>query len=153
TAQRIGDRVVGRVWTFSDITEREKLLRRALLLADAGRLLGSLDAEKALEAVARLTIPYLGDGCAIDLLTEGSGPRRLLAISRDPGDPMSTSLPRTVLMGRSVIENTGGRSYMSVPIKAHGDLFGAFTFMSAKNRQFTERDLSLPEELANRAAL
>ena len=64
TAERVGDVVVGRVWSFRDITERERLLRRALFLADAGRLLGSLDAEKALETVARLAIPYVGDGCA-----------------------------------------------------------------------------------------
>jgi signal transduction histidine kinase len=153
TAERIGDRVVGRVWSFRDVTERERLFRRALLLADAGRLLGSLDAEKALEAVARLTIPYVGEGCAIDLLTEGTGPRRLLAISRDPREPMTTELPRTVLAGRPVIENTGPRSYMSVPICAHGDLLGAMTFAASKNRRYAERDLELPEELADRAAL
>jgi signal transduction histidine kinase len=153
TAERVGERVVGRVWSFRDVTERERLFRRALLLADAGRLLGSLDAEKALEAVARITIPYVGDGCAIDLLTEGTGPRRLLAISRDPREPMTTELPRTVLAGRPVIENSGPRSYMSVPISAHGDLLGAITFAAPKSRRYAERDLELPEELADRAAL
>src|SRR5262249_16639555 len=38
--QRIGDKIAGRVWSFRDVTEREKLLRRALFLADATRLLG-----------------------------------------------------------------------------------------------------------------
>ena len=86
-------------------------------------------------------------------LTEGSGPRRLLAISRDPRDPMTTELPRSVLMGRPVIENAGGRSYMSVPIVARGNLLGAMTFAAPKYRRYIEQDLELPEELADRAAL
>src|SRR5262249_33065954 len=78
--QRIGDAVVGRVWCFRDISERERLLRSALFLSDATRLLASLDIEQALDAVARIALPYMGDGCAIDVFGEGS-PRRLVAIS------------------------------------------------------------------------
>ena len=80
--QKIGDQIVGRVWSFRDVTEREKLLRRALFLADATRLLSSLDVEPALDSVAKLSVPYLGDACAIDLLSNGQ-PRRLIAVSRD----------------------------------------------------------------------
>ena len=43
--QRLGHEIVGRVWSFHDVTEREKLLRRALFLSDATRLLSSLDVE------------------------------------------------------------------------------------------------------------
>src|SRR5205085_6699672 len=62
--QRLGGEVVGRVWSFRDVTEREGLLRRALFFADASRLLASLDVESALEGVARLSVPYVGDECA-----------------------------------------------------------------------------------------
>ena len=80
TPQRIGDEITGRVWSIRDITDRERLLRRALFLADATRLLASLDVEQALEGMAHLAVPYLGDGCAIDLFGDGA-PRRLVAVS------------------------------------------------------------------------
>ena len=86
--QRIGDAIVGRVWSFRDISERERLLRRALFLSDATRLLASLDVEPALDAVAHLAVPYLGDGCAVDLF----GERRPAAAARGlagPKTPMS----------------------------------------------------------------
>ena len=66
---------------------------------------------------------------------------------------MNTEMPRSVLVGRPRIENAGGRSYMSVPILAHGDLLGAITFGASKHRQYNESDLELAEELADRAAL
>ena len=56
----------------------------ALFLADATRLLSSLDVEPALDGVAHLAVPYLGDVCAIDLLGAGQ-PRRLLVVSRRYG--------------------------------------------------------------------
>jgi signal transduction histidine kinase len=37
--QRIGDEIVGRVWNFHDVTERERRLRSASFLSDATRLL------------------------------------------------------------------------------------------------------------------
>jgi hypothetical protein len=75
--QRVGEDgpIEGRVWSFRDVSERERLLGRATFLSEVTRLLVSLDVEKALEAVAHLSIPYLGDRCAIDLFEE-SGPRR-----------------------------------------------------------------------------
>ena len=90
--QRIGDEIVGRVWSIRDVTERERLFRRALFLADATRLLASLDVEPALDSVAHIAVPYLGDGCAIDLLGDG-GPRRLLAVSRDATQPIHSGAP------------------------------------------------------------
>ena len=66
---------------------------------------------------------------------------------------MNTEMPRSVLAGRPRIENSGGRSYMSVPILAHGDLLGAITFGASKHRQYNVSDLELAEELASRAAL
>ena len=57
--QSVGGSLVGRVWSFRDVTERERLLRRATFLGDATRLLSSLDVTKALSSVAQLAVPYL----------------------------------------------------------------------------------------------
>src|SRR4029078_3770926 len=101
-----GDRIVGRVWSYRDISERERLLRSALFMSDATRLLASLDVEAALDPVAHTAGPYVGDGCAIDVFGSG-GPRRLIAISRNPRMPMSPELHPTVLAGDLPIYQVG----------------------------------------------
>src|SRR5262249_27889926 len=112
--QRVGNEIVGRVWSYRDVTEREKILRRAMFLADTTRLLASLDVEPALDGVAHMAVPYLGDGCAVDLLGEG-GPRRLLVVSRDPSRPMAIELHPTALAGHPIIYSVGTLSYMAAP--------------------------------------
>lgn len=150
--QRREGQIMGRVWSFRDVTVRERLLRHATFLADATRLLGSLDVEQALESVARLSIPVLGDGCAVDLMNAG-GPRRLLAISRDPRRPMATELRRALAKGHATIFRLGAQWYMSVPLTHKDQLVGAFTFAAAPNREYAEADLELAEELARRTSL
>ena len=150
--QRIGDEIVGRVWSLRDVTDRERLFRRALFLADASRLLASLDVEPALDSVAHIAVPYLGDGCAIDLLGDG-GPRRLLTVSRDATQPINPELHRSVVAGHSTIYAVGQRSYMAVPLLVKGALVGAITFAASPTRRYTPEDLELGEELARRAAL
>jgi signal transduction histidine kinase len=150
--QRIGDAIVGRVWSFRDISERERLLRSALFLSDATRLLASLEVEQALDAVARMAVPYLGDGCAIDVFGTG-GPRRLIAISRDPKAPMSPELHPTVLGGHSLVYEVGSVSYLGVPLLMKDSLVGAITLCAATTRKYGSRDLEIAEELARRAAL
>ena len=115
TPQRIGNEITGRVWSTRDITDRERLLRRTLFLADATRLLASLEVEPALEGVAHLAVPYLGDGCAIDLFGDGA-PRRLTAISRDPHRPISPDVHPSALAGSSIIYQVGATSYMAMPL-------------------------------------
>jgi PAS domain S-box-containing protein len=150
--QRIGDEIVGRVWSLRDVTDRERLFRRALFLADASRLLASLDVEPALDSVAHIAVPYVGDGCAIDLLGDG-GPRRLLTVSRDAMQPINPELNRSVVAGHSTIYAVGERSYMAVPLLVKGTLVGAITFAASPKRRYSPEDLELGEELARRAAL
>jgi PAS domain S-box-containing protein len=150
--QRIGEEVVGRVWSFLDVTERERLFGRAVFLADATRLLASLDVEPALGSVAHMAVPYLGDGCAVDLLDNG-GPRRLLAVSRDPRRPISPELHSAVLAGHPTIYSVGPLSCLAVPMMAKGAVAGAMTFVAPPSRRYTPEDLELAEELARRAAL
>jgi PAS domain S-box-containing protein len=151
--QRVNADIVGRVWSFRDVTDRERLFRRALFLADATRLLASLDVEPALDGVAHLAVPYIGDVCAVDLFGNGA-PRRLLVVSRDPMLPINPELHSCVLAGHSVIYAAGPRSCMVVPLIVKGDVIGALTFIAAHTRpRFTTQDLELADELARRAAL
>jgi PAS domain S-box-containing protein len=150
--QRIASQISGRVWSFRDITERERLLRRALFLADAGRLLSSLDVEPALDSVARLSVPFMGETCAIDLLGNGQ-PKRLLMVSRDGAEPFNPELHSTVMAGHSVIYSQGARSCMAVPLVVKDSVVGAITFISSVLRRYNKADLELAETLARRAAL
>ena len=152
TPQRIGEQIVGRVWSFRDVTERERLFRRAVFLADTTRLLGSLDVEPALDSVAHMAVPYLGDGCAVDLLGNG-GPRRLLAWSRDPARPIVPELHSAILAGHPAIYALGPLSYLAVPLVVKDAVIGAMTFVAPPSRRYTTQDLELAQELARRAAL
>jgi len=152
TAQRIGEEIAGRVWSIRDVTERERHLHRALFLADAMRLLASLDVEQALDGVAHLAVPNLGDGCAIDLFGDG-GPRRLIAVSRDTRMPISPEVHPTVFGGHPIIYRVAAVSYLGVPLLMKGHLVGAITLAAALHRKYTASDLELAEELARRAAL
>ncbi len=151
--QRLSDgEIAGRVWSFRDMTERELLLGRTTFLSEATRLLVSLDVEIALEAVARLAIPYLGDRCAIDLF-EASGPRRLLSIARDPDDATPTDLPRTVHAGHATTFASREASYMAIPLRAQSKTLGAMIFAASMGRRYGASDLELGEMLGERVAL
>jgi PAS domain S-box-containing protein len=152
--QRMGEdgEVTGRVWSFRDVSERERLLGRATFLSEVTRLLVSLDIERALEAVAHLSIPYLGDRCAIDLF-EDSGPRRLLDISRDPACASPADLPRSVLAGHSTTFVSGGISYMAIPLRAHSSALGAMIFGASPHRRYGGIDLELGDLLGERVAI
>jgi signal transduction histidine kinase/PAS domain-containing protein len=150
--QRIGDEIVGRVWSFRDVSEREHLLRDALFLSDATRLLGSLEVEEALESVAQLVVQDLGDGCAIDLFGEGDA-RRLIAIARDRARPIAAEVHPAVLVGRSLLYQVGDASYMGVPLATKEQLVGALTLLAPQGRSYSGADLKVAEQLARRAAL
>jgi PAS domain S-box-containing protein len=150
--QRIGDAIVGRVWSYRDISERERLLRQAVFLADATRLLACLDVEQALDAVAHLIVPFLGDGCAVDLLENGSA-RRLLAVSRDPNRPISGEPHSAALAGHPILYCVGSTSYLGVPLSIKGEIVGVMTLAAAPPKTYTQTDLDLADEVARRAAL
>jgi signal transduction histidine kinase len=150
--QRIGSAIIGRVWSFRDVTERERLLIRQTLLADISRLLGSLDVESALDAVARRALPFLGDACAIDVLENGE-PRRLVSHALDPTRAFSPAVPSAVLAGQSMMYEVGEVSYVAVPLSAKETRIGAVTFAAPAMRRYTRADLEVVEEVAVRIAL
>lgn len=149
--QRLGDEIVGRVWSFRDVSVRERLLQRAVFLGDAARLLSSLDIEQALTSVARLSVPFLGESCAIDLFAEGP-PRRMTASAREQGRTLSPELSPAVLSGQSMIYTVGAVAHLGVPLLVSGNVSGAIT-IAAPARRFTKSDLDVAEELARRVAV
>lgn len=132
--------------------ERERLLRAATFLSDATRLLASLDIERALGDVARLAVRELGDGCAVDFFDDG-GPRRVVAMARDPQRPMFAELHPSVLGGHSIAYRVGETSCIGVPLIIQGRLAGAVTLRGAQGRRYGQIDLALVEELGGRAAM
>ena len=149
--QLIGNEVVGRVWCFRDVTERERLLRRATFLADATRLLSSLDVNQAVSSVARLAVPYLGEVCAVDLISEGT-PMRLAVVAK--GEPeRDPELHPAVIAGHTTIFTSASRSHLGVPLKCRSDVIGALTLVAPMGRQYGKPDLELPEELGRRISL
>jgi PAS domain S-box-containing protein len=150
--QKIGDTIAGRVWSFRDVTERERLLRRALFLADATRLLGSLDVEPALDSVAHLAVPFMGDACAIDLFGNGQ-PRRLLLVSRDGAESFDPEVPSSVIAGHSTIYSMGTRSCMAVPLLVKDFVAGSITFIGPPMHVYRKPEMEFAETIASRAAL
>jgi PAS domain S-box-containing protein len=65
--------------------EAEDASRRAAFLAEAAAVLtSSLEYERTLEAVARLSVPHVADWCAVDIVGEGGEVRRLAVAHVDP---------------------------------------------------------------------
>ncbi|MFL6077144.1 MAG: SpoIIE family protein phosphatase [Mycobacteriales bacterium] len=107
----------------------ERAWARLRTLAAAGdELAGSLDVEPTADTVARLVVPALADGCAIDL-KEGRGTRRA-AVRGDTGAPEVAALP----------------------LVARGQTLGRLTAWAHPRAHDAELRLVL-EELAARAAL
>jgi PAS domain S-box-containing protein len=73
------------------------------------------------------------------------------------GPPITDEMLQQVARDREhldLLRGLGLCSYLCVPLKARGRMFGVLTLVSAENRRFfTPRDLALAEDLANRAAL
>ena len=149
--QLVAGDVVGRVWSFRDVTEREGLLRRATFLADATRLLSSLDVRTALTSVAHLAVPYLGELCAVDLIHEGRPERVVVAGGGDSG--RAPELRAGALGGHTIIYTAGSRSHVAIPLMCRDEPVGALTFVAPLSRQYRKADLDLPEELGRRIAL
>ncbi|MCA1615376.1 MAG: PAS domain S-box protein [Acidobacteria bacterium] len=77
--------VQGFVAVIADVSERKRAEEEQKFLGDATTLLASsLDFETTLDAVARLSAPYLADYCLVDLLEDDGHIRRLVVAHRDP---------------------------------------------------------------------
>lgn len=78
-------RVVRIIGAASDITERKRADDRLHFLARTSALLNAaLDYDATLDQVAHLAVPFLADGCFIDLLSDSHSPRRMIIAHADP---------------------------------------------------------------------
>ncbi len=83
--QRVDNVTVGRVWSFRDITAERRATRRAAFLAAASKVLaGPLEDVTALDAVSRMTVPWLCDWCHIVLIGADGEPHSAAAYHHDP---------------------------------------------------------------------
>ena len=149
--QLVNGEIVGRVWSFRDITQREVLLQRASFLADATRLLSSLDLNKALDAVVHLAVPYLGEFCGITLIGDPQSGSPIVNVTAGGDEPLEIH-PRT-LAGHSIIYARGPRSSMAVPLTSRNTIVGALMTVASPKRRYTMADLELLDELGRRVAL
>jgi PAS domain S-box-containing protein len=149
--QKVGERIVGRVWSYRDVSEREQLLRRSVFLAEASRLLTTLDKRRGLQAVARLALTLLGDSCAIDLMRDGNphreaessvGPQRIIRLLVD-----------AVRSGDSAAFKEGDSSFLVIPLKSLGAVAGAITFGRPAAFPASDPEIWLAAELATRIEL
>ena len=150
--QCVGPSIVGRVWSFRDVTDREAVHARLKFLADASRLLGSLDIEHALDAVSRLALPYLGDACVVDLV-ENDASRRLLAHSVGPDPTCTPTVPSSLDDEHATTYAASGRPHLSVPLGLKGARLGRITFARSPGRAYGRSELEVAEELGSRAAM
>jgi signal transduction histidine kinase len=84
-ARRREEAEVGADVAHAARAEAETVERRLAFLVEAGEMLSSsLDYQTTLMSLARLTVPFLGDWCAIDMVQDDGSFSRLAVVHRDP---------------------------------------------------------------------
>jgi signal transduction histidine kinase/PAS domain-containing protein len=170
-AQRVDGAAVGRVWCFRDVTDRrradgardrllsaecaarraaQEVAARASLLADASRILTSLDHESALRALAGRMVESFADCCAVDLLEPDGSARRVAAA---PDAARAERLPCGAPEGATAVAEQDEHAVLGVPLAVTGRLLGAMRYARPRARGFGAADLALAEDVAGRAAL
>ena len=148
--QYVGDDIVGRVWSFRDVTERERVVRRLRLLAEASRLLTTVDVEDALGGVARLVVQDVGAACTIEIVIDGQ-PRRVAAATSG-AERISAPPPFAIREDTTVLRETAGRVEATVPMLSRGNALGALRVIAHSGRGFTGQDVEALDEVARRCA-
>jgi PAS domain S-box-containing protein len=142
--------VVGRVWSFRDITERERTLLHARFLAETSRVLGSLELVPALQTIARLAVIDMADACAIDIRRDGEV-LRVASVSRDPSITVPDALPAAVAAGARQVSESTDHAQLAIPFVPgrNGTVLGALTVtLKASSAMAYESDIF--DELARR---
>jgi PAS domain S-box-containing protein len=136
--------------------EAEEGRRRLELLAEVARPSGAVRLEEAVQPLAGILLPALGDGCWLDLHT-AEGPRRLLAAA--PGRPaMEAALREAIPDEPSALTllpadpRLGAASAAVVPLSGPGSLRGALG-VAAAYRRLDADDLRLLRLIAGRVGL
>jgi PAS domain S-box-containing protein len=155
--------------------ERERLLRRSALLAEASALFAqSLDEERTVRSVARLCVRDLADTCVVLVGTPPHAVRRVIAVARDEQTDrllgsmgrqellsrLSDPIARVLRDGRGLVVEPGESAASGVtaaalaPMTARGRFLGV---LAVGFHQLPDADLdevlALVEDLGRRAAL
>jgi PAS domain S-box-containing protein len=142
--------------------ERESHERWLSFLIEATTVLSeSFDYEATLGRFADLVVPLLADWCAIDVVGEHGGFRRVTAAGELPvaEAPELGSVPADVRAGRSTLQHDGApgglRSLIVTPLRSRRDVVGALWLgvTPASRSRYEAGDLVFVEELARRVAL
>jgi PAS domain S-box-containing protein len=163
-----------------DITERKQAERAQGFLTEASTLLArSLDYQTTLASVAKLAVPFLADGCIVQVVddrAESGDALTAVAAVEPEGAQLSVvlgNLPEQVFKtGKSYVCLTDGASdeagvatttrlreagfsaAMLVPLLTGGRPLGVMSFVAAiSGRDYGPNGLTLAEELARRCAL
>ena len=149
----------GQVLVFHDASERANEEQRRSLLAEATEVLvGSLDVETTLAAVAGLLVPQAADRVTVHLMRD-DGRLELLAVAAGgpDADPSSPAGPAGIDRVRDQVVETGLAQRLAgamvVPLVARARVLGVMVFeRTGPAREFSARDLEVAEDLARRAA-
>lgn len=163
-----------------DITDRKQAESAQQFLTIAStRLTGSLDYETTLARVAKLAVPFLADGCVVQVASDDAdSPETLAAAATAEPDGAQLSgvlgdLPEQVFRtgesyvcladaapdepgaeARARLREAGISAVMLVPLATGGRPLGVISFVAAKpGRDYGPTTLRLAEELAHRCAL
>ncbi|PTL76640.1 ATP-binding protein [Vitiosangium sp. GDMCC 1.1324] len=140
----------------------EQAEHRAAILADASRMLASsLDDPTRLGPVAKRVVPFVADGCIIDLVMPDGSLAPVAIAHEEPGvPPWLVHLRRLYLPRRDgpalappppVAQEFG--SVLVVPLSERGRLLGAMSFfLGPGSRQFDGVARALAEDLARRVS-
>lgn len=150
--QHVAGEIVGRVWSFRDITARERQLRDALLLADASRLLATLDSVAALEGVAHLLASTQWDACAIDLFDE-EGARTRIASAQDREASDLPAIPPSALRFHSDARSLADRWLVQAPVLSGHQVVGMIAVIGPAGMAQDASERELLEEIARRCAV
>lgn len=181
-------RMTSQIMIGRDIDERKRSQRRLELLSKVSTLVGTLELDALLPAIAKLAIPELADWSTVDVRDEETV-RRVYVAPRDPrNNPLAEALQRVkpwssrrarrqLLAGRTLffpevtdelirantvapehralIRAIGVRSVIAAPLRIRGATVAVLTFCTTaeSGRSYTRQDLTLAEELAQRAAI
>ena len=148
--------LTGVVMVFRDTTERSREEERRTLLAEATEVLvGSIDVETTLAAVAGLLVPRAADRVTIHTVRD-DGQVELLAVAAADPDAVPSQPPGLDRLRAEVVESgcTGTLdSALVVPLIARGRVLGVMSFLWTDGAsRFAARDVEVAEDLARRAA-